>query len=189
MKSFVNFSHIVFWDEMYGILLAVLAFMCTIRILEVFASSKKVSFIVKVFEQCGKDLFWNGVSFLYILFGFALFGLFLFRPYLQSYMTLYRCLTNLALAMIGKAIFTEMDETNPILAKIYYVFYIITVVFVVLTIFLSILGASIDNAVGDMKNDTNEDLMEYLMKRFASLFRLQVTRTNGTGRLKGLWFS
>ncbi|KAH3823414.1 hypothetical protein DPMN_125213 [Dreissena polymorpha] len=189
MKLFVNFSHIVFWDDIYGILLAVLAFMCTIRILEVFESSKRVSVIVKVFEQCGKDLFWFGVSFLYILLGFAFFGLFLFRPYLKSYMTIYRCLTNLFLAMIGKAIFKEMDDTNPISAEIFFVFFIITVVFFVLTIFLSILGASIDNAVVDMKNDTKEDLMEYLMRRFGSLFRLQVKRSNGKDRLKGLCFS
>ncbi|KAH3828430.1 hypothetical protein DPMN_130392 [Dreissena polymorpha] len=86
--------------------------------------------------------------------------------------------------MIGKAIFTEMDDTNPILAKIFFVLYIITVVFFVLTIFLSILGGSIDNAVGDMKNDTNEDLMEYLMRRFASLIRLQGNSIKGKDSLK-----
>lgn len=172
MKLFVNFSHIVFWDELYGILLAVIAFMCTIRILEVFASSKKISIVVKVFEQCGVDLFWYGVAFLYMLLGFAFFGLFLFRPYILNYMTIYKCLTTLSQAMIGKAIFTEMDDTNPIMAKIFFIFYIITVVFFVLTIFLSILGGSIDNAVGEMKNDKNEDLMEYLFRRLASLLRL-----------------
>ncbi|XP_052229435.1 polycystin-2-like [Dreissena polymorpha] len=169
-KRFVNFSHIVLWDEILGVLLAIIVFMSTIRILEVFATLKKVSSIVKVFEQCGKDLFWYGATFVYILLGFAFFGWFLFGPYLLSYMSIYKCLTTLCLSMIGKSTFTEIDETNPILAKICFTFYIIAVVFFILSIFLSILGASIDNVVDNKTEDTHKDIIKYMMAKFTKMF-------------------
>ncbi|KAH3789113.1 hypothetical protein DPMN_167283 [Dreissena polymorpha] len=170
MKRFVNFSHIVLWDEILGVVLAIIVFMSTIRILEVFATSKKVRNIVKVFEQCGKELFWYGTTFVYILLGFAFFGWFLFGPYLLSYMTIYKCLTTLCLPIIGKSTFTEIDENNPILAKIFFTFYIIAVVFFVLSIFLSILCASIDNVVGNKKEETHTDIIEYIMTKFTKMF-------------------
>ena len=167
----MNLSHTVLWDEILGVLLAIIVFMSTIRILEVFATSKKAGSIVKVFAKCGNDLFWFGATFVYILLGFAFCGWFLFGPYLLSYMSIYKCLTTLCLSMIGKSTFTEIDETNPILAKIFFTFYIIAVVFFILSIFLSILCASIDNVVGNKTEETHKDIIEYMMTKFTKIFK------------------
>ncbi|WAR15130.1 PK1L2-like protein, partial [Mya arenaria] len=165
IKQFVNFSHIVFWDQILVACLSILVFMATFRILEVFATSKKVSALVKVFQQCGKDLFWYGMAFLHMFLGFCFLGFLLFGSHLMSYMTIFKCLGTLFIAMIGKSKFTEINETQPLLAKIYFIVYIFIIVFFVLSIFLSILGASIDNAVQETKKTKQEDLVELLIRK------------------------
>ncbi|XP_045163703.2 polycystic kidney disease protein 1-like 2 [Mercenaria mercenaria] len=169
-RQFVDFSHIVLWDQILLSLLAILVFMATLRILEVFATTKKVGAVVKVFQDCGKDLFWYGMTFLYIFTGFCILGTLLFGSALESYNNMYQCMGTLFIAMIGKSKFTEINETQPVLAKVFFIFYIFTVVFFILTIFLSILGASIDSVVHSTREDTREDIVEIMMKKIKSIF-------------------
>ncbi|XP_060581115.1 polycystin-2-like [Ruditapes philippinarum] len=168
-RLFVDFSHIVLWDQILVSLLAILVFMATLRLLEVFATSKKVSAVVYVFKDCGKDLFWYGMTFLYIFMAFCFLGMLLFGSQLESYKSMYQCMGTLFIAMIGKSKFTEINETQPILAKVFFIFYILTIVFFILTIFLAILGASIDTVVQGDRGDKNEDIIEIMMKRFKLL--------------------
>jgi len=170
MRRFVNFSHIVLWDEILVACLSVLVFMATMRILEAFASSKKVSALVKVFEQSGKDLFWYGMAFLHMIIGFCFLGYLLFGHHLLSYMNIYKCLGTLFISMIGKSNYGEITATQPVLAKVFFCLYVLTIIFFTLSIFLSILGASIDDSVKDTKKDKNEDLIEFMMHRFKSIF-------------------
>jgi hypothetical protein len=169
-KSFVNFGHIIMWDQMLVTALAILVFMSTLRMLEVFASSKKINAVIQVFHDCGKDLFWYSLAFIHFFIAFCMLGLVLFGSKLTSYKDFYNTMGTLFVALIGKSKFTEIDDTEPILAKLFFSFYIITVGFFVLSIFLSILGASIDIAIHDSRKDPREDLVEHLMTTFKSLF-------------------
>ncbi|WAR15128.1 PK1L2-like protein [Mya arenaria] len=170
IKQFVNFSHIVLWDQILVACLSILVFMATFRMLEIFATSKKVSALVKVFQQCSKDLFWYGMAFLHMFLGFCFLGYLLFGSHLASYMNVFKCLGTLFIAMIGKTKFTEINETQPLLAKFYFIVYIVVIVFFVLSIFLSILGASIDNAVQETKTEKQEDLVELLIRKLKTTF-------------------
>ncbi|XP_052820375.1 polycystic kidney disease protein 1-like 2 [Mya arenaria] len=170
IKYFVNFSHIVFWDQILVACLSILVFMATLRFLEVFATSKKVSALVNVFRECGKDLFWYGTAFLHMFLGFSFLGYLLFGSRLLSYMSVFKCLGTLFISIIGKSKFTEINEMQPLMAKIFFICYILTIVFFALSIFLSILGASIDSSVQDAKADCKEDLFELLIRRVKTMF-------------------
>ncbi|WAR15299.1 PKD2-like protein, partial [Mya arenaria] len=181
IKHFVNFSHIVFWDQIFMACLTILVFMATLRLLEVFATSKKVSGLVQVFKECGKDLFWYGMAFFHMFLGFCFLGYLLFGHHLISYMNIFKSLGTLFIAMIGKSKFTEINETQPLLAKIFFTFYILIIIFFVLSIFLSILGASIDNSVQDAKADSNEDLFELLIRKVSTMFTMPCARRKSKG--------
>lgn len=168
-KQFVNFAHIVFWDQMMVTFLAIVVYMATLRILEVFATTKKVSAVVEIFKECGKDLFWYGLAFLNTLLAFCFFGYFLFGKHLLAYMSILNSLVTLSLALIGKSQYSEMSNTQPVLANVFFILYVLTVVFFVMTIFMSILGASIDNAVQNTRKDEKEDLLDYMMRSFKLL--------------------
>lgn len=169
-KQYVNFAHIILWDQIFISALAVLVFMATLRMLEVFASSKKINAVILVFNECGKDLMWYSFTFLHILLAFCLLGLQLFGSQLTSYKDIYSTMETLFLSLIGKSKFTEIDDKEPVLAKLFLTLYILAVVFFILSIFLSILGASIDSAVHDSRHDPREDLIESVMKIIQALF-------------------
>ncbi|KAL4220971.1 Single-stranded DNA-binding protein 3 [Mactra antiquata] len=170
-RRFVNFAHIVLWDQIYVTLLGVLIFMATLRIIQTFSASKRINAIVRIFKDCGKPLFWFSTCFIYLLIGFGVSGLFLFGSQLESYVSVYKSLTTLLLAMIGKSKFSEIDEMQPVLAKIFFSFYIITVVFFTMTIFFSILGGSIDNIVHGIRTDGDADLLDYMAEAMKRLIK------------------
>ncbi|XP_045163850.2 polycystin-2-like [Mercenaria mercenaria] len=168
-KLFVNFIHIVFWDQLLVFFLSVLAFLATLRMMEVFSTLNKVRAIVEIFSQCGKDLFWYGLTFAQIFIGFCGFSLLLFGSKLASYRNMYQCMGTLFIAMIGKSKFTEINETQPLLAKFFFMLYVLVVVYFILTIFLSILGASIDQVVQGNRKSSEYDLITFLMQNFKAL--------------------
>ena len=169
-KTFVNFYHIVVWDQLLVLSLGVLAFLSTIRMLEVLSTLKHLKAVVDIFHKCGKDLFWYGMSFVQIFTGFCILALLLFGSQLESYRNLYQCMGTLFIAMIGKSRFTEINETLPILAKVFFLLYILVVVFFFLTIFLSILGASIDEVVQQNHTMPEYDIITYILQKMKDLF-------------------
>jgi uncharacterized membrane protein len=158
------------WDQAFVLSLGVLAFIATIRMLEVLSTLKHLKAIVDIFRKCGKDLFWYGLSFVQIFLGFCGLGLLLFGSQLESYRNLYQCMGTLFIAMIGKSRFSEINETNPVLAKVFFILYVLIVVYFFLTIFLAIIGASIDEVVQQNRTGPDHDLIAYMIKKIKDLF-------------------
>ena len=169
-RLFVNFSHIVVWDQLLVLDLGVLAFLATIRMLEVLTTLKHLKAIVDIFNKCGKDLFWYGVSFVHIFIGFCALAFLLFGSQLESYRNLYKCAGTLFIAMIGKSRFAEINEAHPVLAKIFFLLYVLVVVYFFLTIFLSILGASIDEVIQQNRSGPDHDIISYVLRKMKDFF-------------------
>lgn len=166
---FVNFSHIVLFDQMFVSVLGMLAFLATMRMLEVFAGLKKVRAIVEVFDQCGKDLFWYGMVFVQLFMGFCLLAVLLFGHQLESYRNIYQCMGTLFIAIIGKSKFVEINETQPIIAKVFFMIYITVIVFIIMTVFLAILGSGIDNVVHKSRDNAHDDMIDFIIQQVRSL--------------------
>ena len=168
-KLFVNFQHIAFWDLLLVLFLGILLFMATIRILQVFETSKKVNAVIKIFSDCATDLFWFGMMFLFIFIGFCFLGTLLFGSALVAYKNVFQSMGTLFISLIGKSNYTEISAVTPILANIFFIAYILTTVFFILTIFLSILGGSIDSVIHDTRTDNSDDIMHTLMQQFQKI--------------------
>ena len=169
IRLFVNFSHIVLWDQVLLALLAFLLFMATLRILEVFAAAKKVKAVVDIFRKCGRDLMSFTVMFFFIFAGFCMLGHLLFGAQLESYKNFYRTMGSLFILVFGVTKYGDITATQPVLAKLFFIMYVISVIFFVLTIFLSILSGSIDEAVKESNGDKRQDIIDFMMGKFKAL--------------------
>ena len=169
-KIFVNFQHIAFWDHLLITFLDILVFMTTLRLLQVFETSKRVVAIVKIFRECGKDLFWFGFMFSYICIGFCILGRLLFGPNLVRYRNIFRAMGTLFISLLGKSNFTEISRVNTVLAALYFFAFVLTTVFFIMTIFLSILGGSIDAVMHDVRTDRAEDIMHVVVMHLRNTF-------------------
>ncbi|KAK3599286.1 hypothetical protein CHS0354_028642 [Potamilus streckersoni] len=179
-KKFVNFQHIAIWDEAVVLIIGLLIFVATIRFLKIIGFSKRVHALVNVFKYAGEDLISFGAIFVTFLVVYAAFGYLLFGSKLELYRSFHEALSTLFISMIGKSIYTEMNMTDPIMAKIYFMLFVLVIVYTLLTIFLSLLDDSIGKANEDIKNDDNEVIVDALTNMFRGFVGLNGETKNDT---------
>ncbi|KAK3599287.1 hypothetical protein CHS0354_028643 [Potamilus streckersoni] len=182
-KSFVNFQHIAASDQAVVLIIALLIFVATIRFLKIISFSKRVNALIKVFSFAGKDIIHFIVIFAIFLLIYAAFGYLLFGSRLDMYSCFRDALSTLFISMIGKNTYTEMNLTDPVMAKIYFMLFVVVIVYMVLTIFLALLEHSIDKVNEDIAKDESEDLMDHLTEMLRDLFGLN--GGNKTSHVKG----
>ena len=168
-KEFVNFYHVAIWDQILVLLIGILVFLATFRLLNILGYNKRIGAVARVFTNAAGDLLWFGLFFLTIFTCYAAFGYLLFGAELSSYKNVYRTMGTLFISMIGKSRFTEIEDTDPIMSKLYFMVFIFFVVYMILTMFLAILSQSIDKVHEETKNDKGDEMVDYLMKKFKRL--------------------
>ena len=168
-KAFINFYHIALWNEMLVLLLGILCFMATFRLLNVLGYNKRIGTVVRVFRKAASQLIWFGLFFTACFTIYCILGWLLFGAHLEYYKDIYSSLQTMFLSMIGKNRFTEMDNTSPYMAKIYFLIFIGVVVYLVLTMFLALLSEAIDDVHDEAKKDTGDEMVDFVLKKLKRL--------------------
>ena len=143
-RQFVDFYQVAFLDNLFITFLGLVVFMATIRCLRALEGNKQVYIVARIFYKLANDLLWLGVMLIFVFVVFAILGNLLFGTKILSYMSMYKALTTLFLTVIGKSKFAEINETDPILAKFYFTFFVFCVSLLMLSVFLSSLCACIE---------------------------------------------
>ena len=176
-KQFVNFYHIALWDTIYNTVLSTLVFISTLKFLGIFGYIKLIGRLIRIIKHCMKDLFWFGVLLIYIALCYATLGHLLFGKEVKSYGDIFDASSTLFLSILGKSMFTDIKETDPIMGKIYVFTFSLSVVFILLTICMSVLCESIDKIGVRDKQNKREDLIEFILQKMRNLF-LNTTSSN-----------
>lgn len=148
--------------------------MATVRCLRTLEGNKQVYIVANIFNKLANDLLWLGVMLIFIFVVFAILGLLLFGRKIVSYMSIYKSLTTLFLTVIGKSKFAEINETDPILAKIYFTFFVFCVSLLMLSVFLSSLSACIQE-ISQGQIDV-EDIFLMAVKKVLNALRGKPTK-------------
>ena len=143
-RAFVDFYQVAFYDKIFVVFLGILVFMSTIRCLRILEGNKHVYIVANIFYKLANDLLWLGVMLIFIFVAFSILGWLLFGSRILSYMSIYKSLTTLFLTVIGKSKFGEINESDPILAKVYFTFFVFGVSLLMMSVFLSSLSACIE---------------------------------------------
>lgn len=169
-RNFVDFYQVAFFDQLLVVFLGILVFLSTIRCLRILEGNKHVYTVAKIFSRLANDLLWLGIMLIFVFVVFAILGHFLFGTKIHSYMSIYRALSTLFLTTIGKSKFTEINETDPILAKIYFSIFVFCVSLLMLSVFLSSLCACIEELSHDPQAKV-DDVFLMALEQFLSLFK------------------
>ena len=143
-RAFVDFYQVAFYDQIFVTFLGVMVFMSTIRCLRILEGNKHVYIVANIFYKLANDLLWLGILLIFVFVAFSILGWLLFGSKIMSYMSIYKSLTTLFLTVIGKSKFGEINESDPILAKIYFTFFVFVVSLLMMSVFLSSLSACIE---------------------------------------------
>ncbi|XP_061175577.1 uncharacterized protein LOC133184503 [Saccostrea echinata] len=169
-KAFVNFQHIAYWDSLFIILIGLLVFLGTTRLLGILGYDKRIGQVFRVFDNCAWDLLWFGVFFLCLFVFYAILGYLLFGRDLESYYDIFQSLGTLFISMIGKSKFNEINEADPLMAQFYFFTYVLFIVYFLLTMFLAILCESINVVHQKTKLDRSDELVMYLIDKVRDFF-------------------
>ncbi|XP_045214928.2 uncharacterized protein LOC123565009 [Mercenaria mercenaria] len=179
-KAFVNFYHLAIWNTILVLLIGLLVFMATLRMLNILGYNKRIGAVAKVFTKAASDLLWFGLFFSYVFTCYAAFGFLLFGWKLKSYKNVFKTMGTLFISMIGKSRFTEIEETDPVFSKVYFMCFIFFVVYMILTMFLAVLSKAIDQVHQDTKRDRSEEMVDYVIKKMRGLMTYGGTAKKGS---------
>ena len=142
-NRFINYGHIVLWDNVFNTLLAILVFLSTLKILKILGYNKRFTEIIAVLTQAGKELLTFGILLVTLLFAFVSFAYLLFGSKLFGYNSLFKTSVSLVNTFIGRNKLRTLVDVSPMTAEFFYITYVTVVIMFMLTIFMSILNNSI----------------------------------------------
>ncbi|XP_062621693.1 uncharacterized protein LOC134283266 [Saccostrea cucullata] len=142
-NRFINYGHIVMWDNAFNVLFATLLFVSTIQILKILGYNKRFTEVISVISNVGKDLLAFGALLLILFVSFVLYAYLLFGSKLESYKSIYQTCGSLANTFIGKNKLDPLIVAAPLSAQFFYSVYVLCVIMFMLTIFMAILNTSI----------------------------------------------
>ncbi|CAG2190589.1 PKD2 [Mytilus edulis] len=143
MYKFVNFGHLATWDEMLNVVIAMLIFLTTIRLMRVLNYSTRVTQLATVLSHVAKDLFGCLILFSIVYMAFVGFGHLIFGRHLVTYKTLLVSVTTITNAIIGKNSIDDLFITAPVLGHIYYFLFVLFVIWILMTMLCATLNMGI----------------------------------------------
>lgn len=142
-QKFVNFSHIVLWNEMLNISLAFVIFLTTFRLMKVLSYNARINQLGVVLSHVIRDLLGCFVMFLIVYSAFVSFGYLIFGRYLETYKNLFISSTTLVNAVIGKNSINDLFSVEPVLGRMYYFFFVLFLLWILMTMMNATLNCGI----------------------------------------------
>ncbi|XP_069123236.1 polycystin family receptor for egg jelly-like isoform X2 [Argopecten irradians] len=162
-RAFINFQHVVIYDIVFNVIVGILVFIATIRILRILGYNKRMTQLAAVISNAASDLCGFAVVFGIVFFAYVSFGYLLFGIYIYEYRNLFTSLGSLANALIGKNSLDSMIRAVPNWSQMYYFTYVFFVILTLMTMFAVILNQSISEVRADlMKTPQTYGIMDVL---------------------------
>ncbi|XP_061173587.1 uncharacterized protein LOC133182755 [Saccostrea echinata] len=160
--EFINFNHIVIWDNVFNAFFAIIVFLSTIQLLKILGYNKRFTQIISVVVNAKGNIGGFGFLFILIYIIFATLGTLLFGVKLKEYKDFFSTCGTLANSFIGKNNVKSMVTAVPTFAELFYFSYMFCVIMTLITIFAAILNKSIN----EVKQTLNMEYEKLGIKHF-----------------------
>jgi polycystin 1L2 len=142
--DFIQFQHIAFWDNAFAVVMGILVFIATIRILQILGYNRRMTQLIAVISGASKDLSGFAIVFGIIYFAYVMAGYLLFGKISTSYRSLFVAFGSLTNSIIGKNHLDILRGSGGVsFGELYYFTYIVIVILVLISMFAVILNISI----------------------------------------------
>lgn len=170
LGDYVNFITIGLWAEIYGIVLAIVVFLSTIKFINMLKFNKRLSMLSETIKFAIKDMRAFLVTFFLYFFAFAQFGYLLFATKLDSYSNFANVIETLFQFFIGKFTFSDYNSAQPVMGPIYFFLFVWVVCFGMQTMFLVIIIEAFQAVRKENQFKKNDyEVGEYIIDKFKGL--------------------
>lgn len=144
--KFVNFQHIVVWDDLFNTFLAGIVFCITFRIMRVLQFSERINHMGYIFSYVSRDICGCLLMFFFVYIAFVMSGYLIFGRQLDTYRNIFVSATTLTNAIVGKNTINDLFIASPVLGRLYYFCFVFFLLWVVMTMLNAALNVGITDA-------------------------------------------
>ncbi|XP_072168407.1 polycystin family receptor for egg jelly-like [Diadema setosum] len=162
---FVNFSHIAKWDQLFGFLLAILAFCGVLRFMRVLRMSSRATQIAQALHLASRDMFYFLLMWFIILLAFGLWAYAVFSRSVDTFHTFQATFESLLSLMLGSFDFYALQAAERYVGPIFFFIYIFTVYFILSNMLITIIVEAFMRMKSDPDDDSTFSIMGHLWRK------------------------
>ncbi|XP_074649181.1 polycystin-1-like [Tubulanus polymorphus] len=164
--KYIKFQAVGYWNEFLGYLIAFLVFVANLKFIRLLRFNKRMSMLSSTLRECRKDLASFAVMFAIVFFAFVQLFYLLFSRQLSSYYSFVTSAETSIEIMLGKFNFNSMMKAEPVLAPLFFFFYVLTIMFIMISMFLTILNDTFTRVKNDLSLQANDhEMVAFMMTR------------------------
>ncbi|XP_071482651.1 polycystin-1-like protein 2 [Diadema antillarum] len=163
--SFVNFSHIAKWDQLFGFLLAILAFCGVLRFMRVLRMSSRATQIAQALHLASHDMFYFLLMWFIILLAFGLWAYAVFSRSVDTFHTFQATFESLLSLMLGSFDFYALQAAERYVGPLFFFIYIFTVYFILSNMLITIIVEAFMRMKADPDDDNTFSIMGHLWRK------------------------
>ena len=167
----MNFVTIGLWAETYGIMLAIVVFLATIKFINMLKFNRRLSMLTETIKYSVKDMRAFVVTFFIYLFAFIQLAYLLFATKLDSFRSVARVTETLLQFFIGAFDYQDYTMAQPVLGPIFFFMFVWAIIFGMQTMFLVIIIEAFQAVRKENEFKKNDyEVGEYLWTRIKGMF-------------------
>ncbi|KAK3610671.1 hypothetical protein CHS0354_028056 [Potamilus streckersoni] len=143
-NAYVNFEHLALANSILLVILGILIFYLSVRILLEQSDNKWLKNTLLILKRSADDLLGFLILFVIVYCAYTITGHFLFGKDLFKYSSMFKTIGTLAESLVGKNQLDPLLKSSPGLAEFYYSTYVLFVLLSMLNIAVSMLNAGIE---------------------------------------------
>lgn len=167
--TFVSFRYVATADELYGVIVALLAFLTSIKFIHLFRFNRRMSLLGSTLRYAVWDMFNFLVLFAVAFFACVSVAYLLFHTNIDMFSSILSTAETLLNIILGKFKYVSLYDDTFLASAVILSVYCIVVVFILMNVFLVILNEAFKNVKNDNDLQENEhEIVDYMISRLKS---------------------
>ncbi|XP_053946123.1 polycystic kidney disease 2-like 1 protein [Anastrepha ludens] len=162
-NEFLGVDTFCFWNLMYSNILAICAFLVTIKIFKFISFNKTMIQFNVTIHRCFRDLLGFSTMFGIVFLAYAQLGLLLFGSQYHDFRNFYESFLTMIRMILGDFDYESIEAAHSVLGPIFFLTYIFLVFFILLNMFLAIINDTYSSVKSEVKGGRNY-LLIYVRK-------------------------
>ncbi|ESN99578.1 hypothetical protein HELRODRAFT_84161, partial [Helobdella robusta] len=169
--DYVNFVTIGLWAETYGIVLAIVVFLATLKFINMLKFNRRLSMLTETIKFSVKDMKTFVITFFIYLLAFGQLGYLLFSSKLVTYKSFSSVIETLFQFFIGSFTFSDYPTAQPILGPIFFFLFVWVIIYGMQSMFLVIIVEAFQAVRKENQFKRNDyEVGEYMIGKVKGLF-------------------
>ena len=165
-----GFPALALYDKIFTGLMGLLVFISSLRLLYLLSFSKRVHMLQRVMIKTCSPLVQHGISFAIMMVAYSTVAFCLFGNQLYWFATFISSAETLMAAFVGYKIYDELDVVLPVIGRVFFVFFTISMMWYIGNILIAMLNEGLDEVKKEVEEEKRrEDFMKFLNERLRDL--------------------